>query len=86
VLGGLDALVFTAGIGEHAAATRAGIAARLGHLGVAIDAEANDAGAAIISPAEAPVTVRVEPTDEEQMMALHAARLAPAQSGSASSS
>jgi acetate kinase len=86
VLGGLDALVFTAGIGEHAAATRAGIAARLGHLGVAIDAEANDTDAAIISPADAPVTVRVEPTDEELMMALHAARLAPAQSGSASSS
>lgn len=74
-LGGLDTLVFTAGIGEHAAPVRRGIASRLAHLGVEIGAEANDANAAVISAADAPVTVRVEPTNEELMMALHAQRL-----------
>jgi acetate kinase len=75
VLGGLDTLVFTGGVGEHAGPIRRGIAGRLAHLGVHIDAAANDAGAAIISTASAAVTVRVEPTDEERMMATHAARL-----------
>ena len=76
VLGGLDSLVFTAGVGERSAATRAGIVARLDHLGVTVDRAANDANAAIVSEPGAPVTVRVEPTDEELMMAIHAARLA----------
>jgi acetate kinase len=76
VLGGLDVLVFTAGIGERAAATRRGITCRLGHLGVALDDAANVAHAAIVSPAGAPVTVRAEPTNEEYMMSVHAARLA----------
>lgn len=75
VLGGLDTVVFTAGVGEHAASVRAGIAARLGHLDVTIDREANEANQAIISPSDAPVTVRVERTDEEWIMAHHAARL-----------
>jgi acetate kinase len=75
VLGGLDTVVFTAGIGEHASAIRAGIAARLAHLGVAIDDRANEADTAVISPPNARVTVRVEPTDEALMMAVHAARL-----------
>jgi acetate kinase len=75
VLGGLDTLVFTAGIGEHSAPIRAGIAARLAHLGVMVDADLNDAHAAIISAVGAPVTVRVEPTDEEVMMARHAVAL-----------
>jgi acetate kinase len=74
-LGGLDTVVFTAGVGEHAAAVRAGIAARLEHLGVTIEPQANEVNAAIISPPGAPVTVRVEPTDEESIMARHAARL-----------
>jgi len=75
VLGGLDTLVFTGGVGEHAAGVRGGIAARLGHLGVTVESAANDAGASIISRAGAAVTVRIEPTDEELMMARHAARL-----------
>jgi acetate kinase len=75
VLGGLDTLVFTGGVGEHAVAVRGGIAARLDHLGVRVDSAANGAGAAIISGPAAAVTVRVEPTDEELMMARHAARL-----------
>jgi acetate kinase len=75
VLGGLDTLVFTGGIGEHATEVRGGIAARLGHLGVSVDDAANDAGSSIISRRGATVIVRVEPTDEELMMARHAARL-----------
>jgi acetate kinase len=76
VLGGLDTLVFTAGVGEHATETRAGICGRLAHVGVVVDHDANAANAAIVSPPGAPVTVRVEPTDEEVVMARHAARLA----------
>jgi len=75
-LGGLDTLVFTAGVGEHAAPVRAGIAARLSHLGVTVDPVANDAHAPVVSPTGAAVTVRVEPTDEELVMARHARRLA----------
>jgi acetate kinase len=75
MLGGLDTLVFTAGIGEHAAPVRAGIAARLAHLGVTLDPTANTTHAPIISEQHASVTVRVEPTDEESMMARHAVRL-----------
>jgi acetate kinase len=75
VLSGLDTLVFTGGVGEHAGPVRAGIARRLAPLGVEIDDAANDDGAAIISKPDAAVTVRVEPTDEELMMASHAARL-----------
>lgn len=75
VLGGLDALVFTGGVGEHAAPVRADIAARLAHLGVTVDTDANAADAPVISDPDAAVMVRVEPTDEELMMARHAARL-----------
>jgi acetate kinase len=42
VLGGLDALIFTGGIGEHSAAIRGAVTARLRHLGVALDADANE--------------------------------------------
>jgi acetate kinase len=78
VLGGLDVLVFTAGVGEHAAPVRAGIVDRLAHLGVTIDPTANQANASVISRPNARVTVRIEPTDEEFMMAVHATRLARA--------
>jgi acetate kinase len=78
VLGGIDTLVFTGGVGEHAGPVRRGIAARLSHLGVAVDAAANDADARVISPSESVVTVRVEHTDEELMMASHAFRLVTA--------
>jgi acetate kinase len=70
-LGGLDGLVFTAGIGEHAPEIRALVAARLGWLGVAVDPEANARGAAVISPAGGGVQVRVIPTDEDAMIARH---------------
>jgi acetate kinase len=75
VLGGLDTLVFTGGIGERAAPIRAEVCAGLGHLGIEIDAEANRAGADRISTAESACTVRVVPTDEDLMIARHTRRL-----------
>jgi acetate kinase len=71
VLGGLDTLVFTGGIGEHAAPIRAGICRGLEFLGIRLDAERNAAGAAVLSPDKSPVTVRVMKTDEELMIARH---------------
>lgn len=71
VLGGLDGLVFTAGIGEHAAPVRAMACERLGWLGVRLDPAANDAGAAVISAPDSGLEVRVIPTDEEAMIARH---------------
>ena len=75
VLGGIDSLVFTGGIGEHAAPIRAEISRGLDHLGVAVDASRNDAGSAVISPEGAPVAVRVVPAEEERMIARHTARV-----------
>jgi acetate kinase len=77
VLGGLDTLVFTGGIGEHAAPVRTGIASRLHHLGVVLNTTANHANAAVISTPDSAVSIRVEPTNEELIMALHATRLVP---------
>ena len=65
VLGGLDALVFTAGIGEHSPTVRARVCAGLELLGIAVDAEANAASAQVISAPGAAVAVLVVPTDEE---------------------
>jgi acetate kinase len=70
-LGGLDAVVFTAGIGEHAPAIRARIAERLAWLGAALDPAANDAGATRISTPASRVALLVVPTDEELMIARH---------------
>jgi len=70
-LGGIDGLVFTAGIGENAVAIRADIGARLAWLGVSIDEGANEANAARISPKGAALEVRVIKTDEEAMIARH---------------
>ena len=72
-LGGLDMLVFTAGIGEHSPEVRAGICDGLGHLGVVLDAAANAANAAVISTADAGCEVRVIPTDEDLVIARAAA-------------
>jgi acetate kinase len=68
-LGGLDTIVFTAGIGEHAPAVRARACEGLGFLGVAIDAAANASNAPVVSTAASRVAVRVIPTDEALMMA-----------------
>ncbi len=70
-LGGLDAFVFTAGIGEHAPRVRARIAERLAWLGAALDPAANEAGAPRISTAASRVALLVIPTDEELMIARH---------------
>lgn len=70
-LGGLDGLVFTAGIGEHAAPIRAAICARLAWLGLELDAAANATDAARISSAASPVALHIIPTDEEAMVAQH---------------
>ncbi|MEW5887356.1 MAG: acetate/propionate family kinase [Pseudomonadota bacterium] len=78
-LGGLDALVFTGGIGENAVAVRARMLADMGWLGIDIDAQANAHACAgsggPISGAGARVTVLVLPTDEERMLAEHALAL-----------
>jgi len=70
-LGGPDGLVFTAGIGEHAAAIRAAVCARLGWLGLELDASANAAGAPRIGTPESRAAILVIPTDEEAMVAHH---------------
>jgi acetate kinase len=74
--GGLETLVFTGGIGEHAAPVRAAIAAGLGHLGVRLDDERNARNAHVISADDGACTVRVVKTDEEKMVARHTARVA----------
>ncbi len=68
-LGGLDTLVFTGGIGEHAAPVRARICDGLQFLGVRLDSNKNRASAPVISTRGSPVTVRVIRTDEEVTMA-----------------
>jgi acetate kinase len=70
-LGGLDALVFTAGIGEHHPTIRAAVCAAAEWLGVEIDAEANDSNGPRISAESSRVTAWVVPTDEEKMIARH---------------
>ena len=74
-LGGLDALVFTAGIGEHAAPIRARVCESAAWLGVALDPRANAAGGPRISSAESRTPVWVLPTNEELMIARHTARV-----------
>lgn len=68
-LGGLDTLVFTAGIGEHAAAIRARICQGCAWLGLTMDGARNAAAAVSISAPESSVAVLVIPTDEEAAMA-----------------
>lgn len=74
-LGGLDGIVFTAGIGEHDAATRAAICAHLAWLGVEIDPLANAAHAPVISTPGSAIRLRIIPTDEERMIGLHSEAL-----------
>ena len=75
VLGGLDTLIFTGGIGEHAPPVRLRICEGLDFLGIRIDTRRNDEDAAIISHDGGPVTVRVLRTDEDLTIALHAREL-----------
>jgi acetate kinase len=70
-LGGLDTLVFTGGIGEHAATVRAEICSGLQYLGVALDGAANNRNAEVITAAGGRCVVRVVETDEDLMIARH---------------
>lgn len=70
-LGGLDQLVFTGGIGEHAPTLRAEICTGLEHLGVRLDEARNAARDEIVSAAESRCIVRVMTTDEERIIARH---------------
>lgn len=70
-LGGLDAIVFTAGIGERAAAIREAVCRQAEWLGVVLDTEANAAGDPCISAASSRVAVWAIPTNEELMIARH---------------
>jgi acetate kinase len=85
-LGGLDALIFTGGIGEHASAIRARICDGLGVLGIELDAARNAAGAPVISSGTSAVTVRVMETEEERMIARHTAAVLRDQDAPASPS
>ena len=70
-LGGVDALVFTGGIGENAAAIRDRVCRDAAWLGVRLDAAANEQGGPRISERDAPVSAWVVPTDENRMIAAH---------------
>jgi acetate kinase len=74
-LGGLDALVFTGGIGEHSTTVRERICEGLGFLGIRLDPDRNAEHAPVISCEGDPVTVRLVPTDENLMVARHTRRL-----------
>ncbi|MBU9446147.1 acetate kinase, partial [Burkholderia multivorans] len=74
LLGGLDMLVFTAGIGEHSAVLRERICAQLGWLGIALDAHANAVDAHVVSSASSAIAVVVEPTNEAWIAARAALR------------
>ena len=75
-LGGLDALIFTAGIGEHAAEIRRRVCQGAAWLGIRLDEKANASGGPCIS--DSPVSAWVVPTDEDLMIARHVAELVPA--------
>ena len=75
-LEGVDAVVFTAGIGENAPDIRARIAARLGWLGARLDPQANARNAGVTSAPDSTPALLVIPTDEEAMIARHTRALA----------
>lgn len=74
-LGGLDALIFSGGIGENSTEIRQRICARLNWLGITLDEEANMAGTGCITTAEATTSAWVIPTNEELMIARHTQQL-----------
>ena len=71
VLGGLETLVFTGGVGENAAPIRSGICRNMEFLGLTLDESRNTGNAPVISAVDSAVTVRVIPTDEDRVIALH---------------
>jgi acetate kinase len=74
-LGGIDGLIFTAGIGENAPAIRSQICQRMAWLGVDLDEDANRLNRSVISSPGSRVVVRIVPTDEESMIAIHTLKL-----------
>jgi acetate kinase len=74
-LGGLDVLVFTAGIGEHSAAVREQVSQAASWLGLELDPSANADGGPRITTSDSRVSAWVIPTDEDLMIARHAVRL-----------
>jgi acetate kinase len=80
-LRGVDAVVFTGGIGENAAALRERILEECGWLGIDVDAKANTAGATRLTTPESPVSAWVFKTDEEAVIARHTARALRKQAG-----
>jgi acetate kinase len=70
-IGGVDALVFAGGIGEHAAQVREQILSPLAWMGVRLDPAANARNAELITSEGSPTRVYVIPTDEERMIADH---------------
>ena len=76
-MGGVDGIIFTAGVGENAASTRMAIASGLEYMGVKMDAEKNNTRGkeAVISADDSKVTVMVIPTDEELMIASDTAEI-----------
>ena len=75
VLGGLDTLIFTAGIGENSPVVRQRICQNLSYLGIQLDEGRNHANAPVISAENARVSVRVMKTNEDLMIARHTANL-----------
>ena len=75
VLGGCDALVFTAGIGEHSALVRTRVCAGLGVFGMVLDDDRNERSELVISRDDASTAVLVVPTDEEHAIAEQTARV-----------
>jgi acetate kinase len=70
-LGGVDGIVFTAGIGQHSPVIRSAVCARLGWLGAQIEASENERNAVRISAIDSPIEILAMPTDEEAMIATH---------------
>jgi acetate kinase len=74
-LGGIDALVFTGGIGENAAPVRARVCHDAAWLGIQLDEQANERGGPRLSPTGSPASAWVVPTDENLMIARHTVAL-----------
>ena len=83
VLGGLDAIVFCAGIGENSRSVRAAVLEGMQWLGIELDHARNEKNAELISSDRSSVRVFVIPTNEELMIARHTARLTQGKQASA---
>ena len=76
-LGGIDGIVFTAGIGENDPVVRASICERLAWTGLTIDRDLNARNAPVINQSDSRIVARVIPTDEERMIAVHTLGILP---------